>query len=240
MLKNPLYVGMVTFNGEHFPGAHEPIVAPDVWEQACQLRQARTAQGRPRGRRTAGRHLLTEGLLRCPCGAAMSPVTKRDKRARNGIYETYQCVKRLHHGPSACAQKPIRRAAVDGAIYDYFETVVLDVDATRAVVAAHAAHELADTEALRHQAEQEAAKAESALARVERDYLDGKLSVEKWERFEARLTGELEGARAQIEQHDRKRAAIDAQVAEIDAQATVAEELGGATPNGGRRSQSGP
>lgn len=120
MLKNPLYIGMVTLNGEHFPGTHEAIIDQEAWEQACQLRGTRTAQGRPRGRRTAGRHMLTEGLLRCACGASMSPVTKRDRRAANGEgYETYVCVRRLHHGRDACTQKPINRAVVDTAIYDY-------------------------------------------------------------------------------------------------------------------------
>ncbi len=36
------------------------------------------------------------------------PVTKRDARAANGVgYETYVCVKRPHHGPNACSQRPM-------------------------------------------------------------------------------------------------------------------------------------
>ena len=97
ILRNPLYIGQITFNGGRRPGERTPIVDPRVWENARQLREARSAQGRPRGRRTAGRHLLTEGLLRCTCGAAMSPVTKPS-------YEVYTCLKRLHY-----ARKPARR-----------------------------------------------------------------------------------------------------------------------------------
>jgi hypothetical protein len=103
--------------------------------------------------------------------------------------------------------------------------VALDVDATRDLLAKQATQDVAENAALRDQAEREAAKAEAALARVERDYLDGKLSVEKWEHFEAKLTAELEGARAQIEQHDRQRAAIEAQAAEFDAEAAIVNEL---------------
>jgi hypothetical protein len=114
---------------------------------------------------------------------------------------------------------------VDAAIYDYFETVALDVDSTRAIVTEHATRQLADTGALRGQAEREAAKTEEALARVERDYLDGKLSVEKWERFEGKLTADLAGASAQIEQHGRQREAVEAQIAAIDAEAVVVKEL---------------
>jgi hypothetical protein len=78
---------------------------------------------------------------------------------------------------------------------------------------------------VRDQAEREAAKAEAALSRVERDYLDGKLAVVKWERFKAKLTAQLEGARAQMEQHDRQRDAIEAEIAAIDAEAVVVEEM---------------
>ena len=132
MLKDPLYVGMAAHNGDHYPADHEAIVDTATWRRANELREARHAQGRPRGRRTAGRHLLTDGLLSCPvCESSMSPVTKHDKRAANGQpYETYVCVKRLHHGPAGCSQKPIKRAAIDVAVYDYFEADGLDQDAT--------------------------------------------------------------------------------------------------------------
>ncbi len=233
ILRNPLYIGMVTLNGEHFPAigpdgqpTHEPIIDRDVWEKAQQLRTGRHEHGRPRGRRTAGRHLLTEGLLRCTCGAAMSPVTKRDQRAADPRgYETYVCVKRLHHGPEACAEKPIKRALIDSAVYDYFESVALDVDSTRATITEQANRQVGENEALREQAERDAAKADAALARIEGDYIDGKIGADAWSRLESRLRDELDAARAQIEQYDRRRDAIEAQIAAIDAEAAMAEEL---------------
>lgn len=233
MLENPLYKGWIMYGGESFPAVGpdgkptlEPIIEAATWERARELREARSARGRPRGRRTVGPHLLTEGLLRCTCGAAMSTRTNRDTRAANGHgYETYVCVKRLHHGPSACAQKPMKRAMIDGAIYDYFETVALDIDSTRSIVAGQAAHSLAENTVLRRQAEREGAKAEDALARIEGDYIDGKIDAEKWTRLETRLRGERDGARAQIEQLDRKGATIEAQMAAIDAEAVVVQEM---------------
>jgi hypothetical protein len=93
------------------------------------------------------------------------------------------------------------------------------------VIISQATRDLAQNASLRDHAGREAAKAEVALARVERDYLDGKLSVEKWERFEAKLTDELAGAKAQVEQYDRRREAIEAHVSMIDSEAEVAEEL---------------
>ena len=62
---------------------------------------------------------------------------------------------------------------------------------------------LTENAARQQQAEREAVKAEAALARVERDYLDGKLSAEKLERLETRLLSERDGARAEARQHNR-------------------------------------
>src|SRR5262249_58191635 len=106
----------------------------------------------------------------------------------------------------------------------YFENVALDVDQTRTCITNQATRDLAQNASLRDHAGREAAKAEAALARVERHYLDGKLSVEKWGRFEAKLTDELAGARAQVEQYDRRREAIEAQVGRSDTEAEGAQE----------------
>jgi site-specific DNA recombinase len=108
-LRNPLYVGRVVLNGEDFPGDHERIIDEDSWRTACDLREATKALGRPRGRRTAGQHLLTEGLLRCTCGAAMSPITRRDTRGYDYAYEAYTCMTHLHQHPDPCPQKSINR-----------------------------------------------------------------------------------------------------------------------------------
>jgi site-specific DNA recombinase len=224
MLKNPLYVGMVTHNGEHYPAVgpdgqptHEPIIDRDTWETACQLREARQAEGRPRGRRTAGRHLLTEGLLRCTCGAAMSPITRKNYRDPNGkTYEAYECVRRLHHGtqePTGCSQKPIKRELVDGAVYRYFEHVSLDLDATRAAVKGRAALELSELDLRQQEAESELLRTHSRLERVTRGWQDGVIDDAELARQCDGLTAEREAAAAQVEQHRRRRDEVEAALA---------------------------
>jgi DNA invertase Pin-like site-specific DNA recombinase len=227
MLKNPLYIGMAAHNGEHYPAEHEAIVDPATWGRATELREARHAQGPPRGRRTTGRHLLTEGLLSCPlCASSMSPVTKHDRRAANGQpYETYVCVKRLHHGPSACAQKPIKRAVIDVAVYDYFEGAALDVDATRDLLVKQVGKSLGEADGLCLQAERELAQTEAALERIEGDYVAGLITAEQWSRLGDRLHGEAGAARAQVEQHGRRQGAVEAAIGEFDAQVVIAKEL---------------
>lgn len=53
-----------------------------------------------------------------------------------------------------------------------------------------------DTATLGEQAAREATKTEGALARIEGDYIDGKIDAEAWRRLESRLRGDLDQLRA--------------------------------------------
>jgi DNA invertase Pin-like site-specific DNA recombinase len=226
MLRNPTYSGRVVLDGQDYPGDHEPIIDTKTWDVARQLRAARQANGRPRGRRTAGRHLLTEGLLRCPCGAPMSPVTKRDARAANGFgYETYACVKRLHHGPGTCAQPPIKRTAIDDALWSYFADVALDLDATRDALTEQATERLGQLAALRQQTGAELARAEARLSRITRGWQDEVIDDGEYARQRAEVVAERDAAQAQADQHERQREAVEAAMAQFDAKAVMREEL---------------
>jgi len=45
LLRNPVYVGDVTYRGERYPGVHQPIVDPGIWRKAQGL-LAETSRGR--------------------------------------------------------------------------------------------------------------------------------------------------------------------------------------------------
>jgi DNA invertase Pin-like site-specific DNA recombinase len=232
MLRNPLYKAWVTHNGKSYPAVGpdgqptvETIIDTDTWERARERREALSrGPGRGRGRRTRGSHLFTGGLLRCTCGAPMSPVTK-PTRTPGALYEVYTCARRLHHGPEACEQPPVKREPIDTAVWRYFEQMALDFDATRRSITGEADRRLAQLDAQGHQVEHELAKAEAALERVEGDYLAGRITADQWTRLEARLRSEMEAAREQTAQHARQREAVKAAVSQFDAESVLADEL---------------
>ena len=121
IVRNPVYIGKVKYKDELFDGVHEPLVDPELWEEAAQLIAAKpTKRGRPPKQK---RHLFTGGFLRCAvCGDALCPRT----RPESG-YEFYECNGRIH----GCKTGAIRRADIDGAVLAHFEQTVLDVEATR-------------------------------------------------------------------------------------------------------------
>ena len=73
------------------------------------------------------------------------------------------------------------------------------VPATKARLEQQSAGALdAARQAVEH-AQAEVLRKEASLARVERDYLDAKITAEKWNRLEAKLTEQLSGAQSALE-----------------------------------------
>jgi len=226
LLANPFYGGQVALNGEIYAGKHEAIIDRQTWEQVRLLREALVrSPGKGRGRYPKGRHLFTKGLLRCGlCGSAMTPVTK-PTRTPDQLYEIYTCFRRLHDGPHACSMPHVRRDLIDTAVWRYFENVALDVDATRKAIDDQATRKLSEVAALTAQAERELARAEAALGRIEADYIRGAITADQWTRLEFRLVGEIAAARGEVEQHRRQQERVVEDLAEVDSEAAMLDEL---------------
>jgi hypothetical protein len=112
------------------------------------------------------------------------------------MYYCNGCSKR---GRDFCSMPTLRRVDIDSAVFRYFEQVGLDVEETRRSIAEARDRKLAEVRALREQAEHEARRAEERLARVRRDYTDGKLDADDWREFRAELGEERDAARAEAE-----------------------------------------
>lgn len=192
------------------------VLEREVWQQAQDLRVSRRNQ-EPRGRPPAGPHLFRKGMLRCgSCGASMVPRTARQGDRK---YETYHCYGRALEIDS-CDMAPQKREVIDTAVYNYFEQVGLDVDATRAAIAETLDRRSAELASLCAQADRERARAQAAVERVERDYLAGTLSSSSYERLVVRAADELKASQAEAE----RLAASEAEVARDSAMADAEQE----------------
>lgn len=174
LLANPLYKGFIRHAGSEYPGEHEAIVTPELWERATMIRSS--AARRSGGRWPKGTHLLTAGLLRCSCGYAMVPRT--DPGRKN--YEVYECRGRREHGVSFCSQTAVRRPLVDEALFAALTSRWTDLEEQLRQMEAAQYADLAIAREALAQAEQDATAAEARLARVRAHYQDGKLDVDDW------------------------------------------------------------
>jgi site-specific DNA recombinase len=188
LLADPIWVGVLrNKEGDHH--IYDPFVPVELWEAA--QKTLRGPDGPRVGRRTQ-RFLLGNGLLRCGrCGSAM--IVRRDRK-NYGAYEAYLCHGRSS-GATDCTQGAVQRGPVDSAVLAYFERVGLDVEATRAELAARVDRDRGELRALRGQAERELAKAEERLERVRRAFQDGIIDPDDWSEQRAQLQGELTAAK---------------------------------------------
>jgi hypothetical protein len=190
ILGNPVYIGKIEHGGEVLPGQHEAIIDGETWKRAAALLSGRTTR---RGRPPKGSHLFKGGMLRCgQCGEAMVPRTRSD-------WEYYYCNGGGTFGKEFCAQAAVGRAVIDGAVFDYFAQVGLDISATRQQLEATRNRKRAEVGALRANAEHEAQLSAERLARVRRDYQDGKLAADDWAEQREQLEGEHNAAQAEAE-----------------------------------------
>lgn len=83
LLKNPLYRGHVAHKGKHYPGQHEGIIAPGIWQQVQEKLACHA--GHKRKARTVDPSLLT-GLLYDDQGHPMSPTHARKQSKRYRYY----------------------------------------------------------------------------------------------------------------------------------------------------------
>jgi site-specific DNA recombinase len=201
-LSNPLYAGRIRHRDDVHEGQHEAIIDLATWDKADQLRRSlRRTSGKNTGRYPTGSHLFRKGHLRCGrCGEAMIPVTK-PTHTPGRLYEVYACYGRIRHGTDTgyCSQTPIQRHLIDTAVWEFFERVALDVEATKQAVTERSSAKLAEIDALRDQADRDLARAEDRLTRVRRAFQDGKLDADDWREQRAELMADLEAAKAQVQ-----------------------------------------
>ncbi|WP_138443007.1 recombinase family protein [Sinomonas susongensis] len=91
MLKDPYYVGYVSYKGELYPGRHEPIVGQDLFDLVQEVMSARSGSG---SRDRVHDHYL-KGMLYClrchAAGRQSRMIYMRTKGHAGSIHEYYFC-----------------------------------------------------------------------------------------------------------------------------------------------------
>ena len=128
IVRNPFYKGYVVYRrgshdqavGELFPGKHEPIVSPELWEECRRVRGRR--KGAPRTFQHKHRVYLLNGIVTCDvCGRKL-----RSQGSKSGLYYREMSAQRGFDCPSA--QTGVRAEVVDEQVGAIFRRLRLPED----------------------------------------------------------------------------------------------------------------
>jgi len=196
IITNPLYAGLIMYGRtEAIPGTkrrrsagepllvkgeHEPLVHPELWEQAQQLRQARASV--PLRQRSADYTLV--GVLRCgACGGPMGGCTRRFRRVSGEAvsYPVYLCIN--HKASKSCLVTSYIASEVEASFLAAVEALALPGGLRELLELQAAEHQktVHDQLAVRRQIGERLGEIEGALGRLDRAYLEkGTISDEEY------------------------------------------------------------
>ena len=126
ILRNPYYRGIVTYQGVHYPGKHQPLIDDATWQRVQTiLNQHRHGERQ----RIHNHHLKT--TIRCgQCGGRL---TIHNAKARNGqIYPYFVCSYRQRHR-TECSFKAVLIDEVDIAIADLYHHIHITPEDRQAI-----------------------------------------------------------------------------------------------------------
>ena len=119
LLRNPYYIGQVRYQGALHPGAHEPIVDPEAWQQVQTLLDTRATAGE---RRRKHDHYLKGTLC---CGTCKSRLQLDYARNKQGIrYAYYICTGRATKR-TRCTRKAVPVGIAEQLVTDCYQHIAI-------------------------------------------------------------------------------------------------------------------
>jgi DNA invertase Pin-like site-specific DNA recombinase len=193
ILHNPLYVGMVPWNGQTFPGQHEPIIDRITFERVQRIMEGRQNTGPGVSPKT---EFAYRGLFKCAkCGCAMTPEIKKGKH----IY--YRCT-----GYRGCDKRSIKEEQITAQIAQVLEGLTIRpacLETLKQALKEAAAEQKQDhTESLEMlQAEEK--RLQTKLEQLYLDKLSGEVPASIYPKLRDQWESELSGIQTLIASHDR-------------------------------------
>lgn len=125
MLSDPYYVGFIVYKGNIYPGRHEPIITPELFERVQEVLKARSG----RGQRDRVHHHYLKGFLfcdRCHQQGRTSRMVFAEVTGRGGTKYRYFVCRGREDG--LCDLPHLRVELVEQAIIDHYQTLTLPDD----------------------------------------------------------------------------------------------------------------
>lgn len=211
ILRNPVYTGRITWAGISQDDCHEPIVSKEQFERVQRILDE-TTKHRSNRRKSRGRGYPLRGLVRCGCGAMMTP---KGAHGRNGKYHYYECTRKNHVGRTGCAALGIPAEALEDAVAARVAEIGTSEEARKEIISQ--ALKLVDANA--HAAEQESTALRNRLTTVKAEI--GRLVAVLKEMG----TGALESIRDELARLEKEKRELQRRLDELQEQKTPLDQV---------------
>lgn len=161
ILRNPLYIGQITWGDIVRENCHEPLVSKEQFERVQAILD-KTTEHRSNRITGRGRDYTLRGLVRCRCGAVMTP---KSATGRNGKHRYYECTRKNHLGRTECDARGIPAEPLEEAVAARVAEIGTSEEARMQIIAE--ALKLVDANA--HSAEKESENVRSRMTTVKAD-----------------------------------------------------------------------
>ncbi len=116
ILANPYYMGVVSYQGIHYEGKHEPLVEPDIWLANQAILAAHNHTG---DKERVHNHYLRSTIYCSDCGGRL--IFSRNRGKSGEAYDYFMCVKKKTK-VNNCIRRAIRAERVEEAVARFYGT----------------------------------------------------------------------------------------------------------------------
>lgn len=118
LLRNPYYLGVVTYQGVQYPGKHPPLISHELFER---VQLVLTANDAVNGTKKRKHNHYLKGMLYCSCGSRLGV---EYSRGNGGVYGYYFCLGRQAKR-TACKRRAMRIELIENEVERHYATVRL-------------------------------------------------------------------------------------------------------------------
>ncbi len=178
LLKNPIYTGLMRYNGEIFEGKHEPIISKKLFDTVQEV-MSRKSKPHSKGLKP----YIYRGFFRCgECGCF---ITTEQQKGHNYL----RCTKRKN----PCSQKYVREELITSQIQEEIKKVSLPLDWTEWMIAENAKDrqsEVQSSEIFSQKIQNEISLLDSKIEKLMSAYLESALSLEEYREAKNKLVNQ--------------------------------------------------
>ena len=191
ILKNPIYCGLIRYNGELYEGKHEPIITKKLFDKVQEV-----MKNKSRPNKKKPKYFVFRGFIHCgECGCLITAETQKG-------HNYYHCTKRK----TKCSQKYIREEELAQQISQSIQKVSLPDDWVRKMIAELKKEKIETTQSstsFAQKVEKEIVIIDEKLERLMSAYLENALTLEEYQKIKNKLVEEkqlLKNKKASFEQ----------------------------------------